>query len=547
VLPPRAREGDARAFAPRLSRVGTATALVAVTALGLVPRLAWFGRYRLAGTDCDGAGYMDVARHLAAGAGFTTGIFKYLYLPPAALPQPDAHWSPLYPLLTAGSFALFGESIAAAKLVPLLLGAAVPALAWLLALSLTGDRRTALLAGLLAALHPTLVTWSLRIETEIGTVALATAALALLPRSGPRANAALGVVTGLAWLMKYQSALLWGAILARRLLLDPPGRRGRDLAAAAAAFALVAAPWALRNQLVFGAPCYTDLCTDIVSAHPGLGGVDRVWASTTMPPAPLGYMLAHAGETLGHVYGNLRGYALRLPPQALGSLLFAPLAVAGIWSQLRRLRAWAPVLVYGALLLGMFSLSTAFDRYQFSLFPPVVVLAAAGAVWALDRAAALGRGAVAARALVGLLLLAALTDQARLGAAKATDRDAPWNPHANFCAAEYLAAAPFIRDHAGPREAVMAAEAYHAGYLFGRPVVNLPFDEPSLRHLCARYGVRYLVVSDRQRDVRLPGWAGGPPAWARPVARWSAPDIARMYDAPAGWVSAVTVYRLAPP
>ena len=326
-----------------------------------------------------------------------------------------------------------------------------------------------------------------------------------------------------------------------------PGRRLRDLAVVALAFAVTIAPWALRNLRVFGAPFCTDLCTDIVSAYPGLGGVDRVWASTTPPPAPLAYMLAHAGETLGHVYGSLRGYAFRLPLAAAGSALLLPFALVGVLAQARRWRHWAPALLYGAMLLGMFALSTAYDRYQFSLFPLVIVLAAAGAVRMADFAARLQRGASLARVLVALVLVAALVDEARLGAARATDRISPWNPHANFCATEYLAVAPYVRAHTGPRDAVMAAEAYHAGYLFDRPVVNLPFDEDRIRPLCARYRVRYLVLSDLQRDRRLPGWSKAPPSWARVVARRSAEEAARMYDAPAGWVSAVTVYRLDPP
>ena len=528
-----------------VGRLPPSLVLGALTLLGLALRLVWFGYYRLAGTDCDGGGYMDVAHHIAAGTGFTTNIFKYLYLPPAHLPQPDAHWSPLYPLLTAGAFRLFGESMTSAKLVPLMFGVAVPALVYLLGWMLTGNRRTALLAGLMAAVHPTLVTWSLRIETEIGTIALVTAFFVLLPRRGLRASAGLGIVTGLAFLMKYQSILLLAALLVHHWIVRPPGRRLRDLAIAGLAFGVTIAPWLLRNLHVFGDPLYTDLRTDIISAYPGLGGRQRVWTSLTPPPRPLSYLIAHAGECLTHVYWSLRAYALSLPPAAAGSVLLIPFALAGLVGESRRWRHWVPALLYGCLLLGMFSVSTANDRYLFSLFPLVIVLVAAGVVWVVRCAANLGRAAVAVRAVVFVVIAAALVGEVRQGAAWATDRASGWNPFAYNCVVENLSVVPFIRSHVGPRDAVMVSEPYHAGYLFDRPVVSLPFDERSIPPLCARYRIRYLVVSDTDRNNRLPGWSETLPSWSHVVARQSAEEIARAYGIPGcPLLSAVTIYQL---
>jgi hypothetical protein len=94
----------------------------------------------------------------------------------------------------------------------------------------------------------------------------------------------------------------------------------------------------------------------------------------------------------------------------------------------------------------------------------------------------------------------------------------------------------------------MAAEAYHAGYLFDRPVVNLPFDERSIPPLCAKYGIRYLVVSDLERSRRLPGWSEAPPPWSHVVARLSAEEIARTQGVPGcPKLPGVTIYQLDPP
>ena len=425
---PAARSAAAES-AGRLERLPPGLVMALLTILGLALRLVWFNRYQLAGTDCDGAGYMDVARHIASGAGFTTNVYKYLYLPPASLPQPDAHWNPLYPLLTAGAFRLFGESMFSAKLVPLLLGTAVPALVYRLAQALTGDRRTALAAGLLAVAHPVLVTWSLRIETEIGTLALVTAVLVLMFRPKWQGSVALGVVAGLAWWMKYQSALLWGAILLQAAIMRPPRRGLRGLAIVALAFTVTISPWLARNQRVFGDPFHTDLRTDVISDYAGLGGRNRVWASLTPPPKPIPYLLAHGSEALHHVYGNLVGFARDLPREASGSVLLVPLALVGVLAEARRWRNWAPPVFYGALLLALFSISTAHTRYLYSVIPIVIVLSASGAVWLAGRAAVLPRAPAAAlRVLLVLGVGVAIADEVRTAAAAATDRRSVWTP-----------------------------------------------------------------------------------------------------------------------
>jgi hypothetical protein len=316
----------------------------------------------------------------------------------------------------------------------------------------------------------------------------------------------------------------------------------------ALAFGVVMAPWLLRNAREFGDPFYTDLRTDVISDYPGLGGIQKVWASVTPPPRPFPYMLTHVRETALHFYGNLRGYMVRFPNEALGSVLLLALALIGVGAEAPRWRRWVPPLVYGALLTTMFTLSTAQTRYLFSLIPLCLVLAASGLMWMADRAAALpGWGARVARAAVMLLLLATLADELRLGAAWASDRTSVWEPGRNACALQHQSAAPFILQHTPPSEAIMVAEPYHAAYLFDRPVVNLPYDERFIAPLCRQYGIRYLVVSDRERAPRLPGWSQAPPPWARVVWRSSAEEIGRTLGvADYRYLSPVTIYELTP-
>ena len=191
---------------PAPPRVGTLFLLILLA--GLVVRLGLFSQYTASGTDCDGASYMSVARNIATGNGWVKNSLNDLYLLPDTVAQPDTHWSPLYSLLTAAAFSLFGVSIGSAKLVPLLFGTLLPPLIFLLARRLTGSLWLGVLAGVIAVIHPTMVTWSLRIETEIMSMFFVCATFILLLDPRWRKNGfALGLCLGVAWLGKYQNAL----------------------------------------------------------------------------------------------------------------------------------------------------------------------------------------------------------------------------------------------------------------------------------------------------------------------------------------------------
>ena len=531
------------------ARLPPALVLAALAAAGLAVRLVFFGHYQLAGTDCDGGGYMDVARHIAAGVGFRTGAYKQLFLPPASLPQADAHWNPLYPLLTAGAFRLFGESMTVAKLVPLAFGVTLPPLIYLLAQALTGNRATAWIAGLIAVAHPELVTWSLRIETEICTMALVTAVFVLMLREGRWRGWALGVILGLACLMKYQCIMLWGAVLLYDLSARGLRRGLRGLVPAAIGFAITVAPWLVRNTLVFGHPLYNDVGYEALLTYPGFsfgGSIQRYWATLTPPPRFATWMLGHPAETLRHAYHAARELAISLPREAVGSLWLVPFGLVGAACVLPAWKRWAPAILYGLLLLLAFSLTTPLARYLLSLTPFWIVLAAEGAAWLAIRPKHLHPTPrrVLTTAVV-LVMAIAVADQVRTAATLAGDRTSSWNPNAYFCPVELMAATPYIQSNARPGEPVFSTDPFHAAYLFDRPAVTIPFEAADLVKLRDVWGIRYLVIADRDLDEHLPTWHAAPPAWARPVWRASAGEIARTQrtlDYP--HLSAVTIYRL---
>lgn len=502
-----------------------------VTLLALVLRLLAAPAFTIDGTDCDGAGYWDVARSLASGHGWQSHSHRFLYLPPPDLPQPDVHWSPLYPLLMAGSFRLLGESMAAARLPMLLCGALLAGAMALLAGRLTGDRRAALLAGLFGALHPTLVVWSLRLETEVGTMFLSTLVLWSAARQESWRDALLaGLLLGFAWLMKYQSGLLVVALAAGAFLAERRGPALRRLLVSGAVALLVVLPWLVRNARLFGDPFFTAVAPMILSGYREFGSERAFITRTSPPPATLPYLLGHLPEVFGRALFGARYLWSGLLREHAGSLLVLPLSVLGVVALFRKgAPRVLPALLWAAVLTAACAVAIHQVRYLLALLPLLLVIASA-AVTAWPR-----RFATGALLVLGVVAAADMARQARAGV---TARGEGWTPGAMSCALEARTAAAWVRGATAPGEALFVTEVYHYALLTGRNAVNIPPQDDDVRALGRRYAIRRLLIAEEDLPVRLPGWVGGAPAWAH---------LDTTLAPPAGHgTSPIRVYRLDP-
>jgi 4-amino-4-deoxy-L-arabinose transferase-like glycosyltransferase len=229
------------------ARFGHALALIALA--GLAVRVAYTVANRHYPVMGDALVYHLDARHLADGAGFQRPFE----------PVPTAEHPPVFIVLLALVYRLGGTGVLAQKLAMCLLGTVTVVLIALLARRAAGPR-AGLLAAALASVYPLL--WaadgSLMSETPYGVtiVAVLLAAYGYQSRpTWPRA-ALVGALIGVAALTRAEA--LWlvpilGIPLAWR---GPPGWRPRlaSFAAIAGAFALVLAPWTIRNLRTFEKP-----------------------------------------------------------------------------------------------------------------------------------------------------------------------------------------------------------------------------------------------------------------------------------------------------
>ncbi|HKQ56593.1 MAG TPA: glycosyltransferase family 39 protein, partial [Candidatus Eisenbacteria bacterium] len=140
-----------------LPRVWGPLALVLVA---LAVRIAVLSASRPDNMSPDAAHFLNVARCVSRGEGFSNSAAWPAWLSPGRLPAPETFKDPGYPYAIAGMGALTGDLFLAGQLVSLLCGVLLPLALYRLGHRLTGDRTVALVAGLLTAGSPELIAQS---------------------------------------------------------------------------------------------------------------------------------------------------------------------------------------------------------------------------------------------------------------------------------------------------------------------------------------------------------------------------------------------------
>ena len=228
---------------PHRPFAGRRVAALALFSIAAAAALLFAAAFPLPEARNDAAGYLAIARNVAAGNGFTQdGVAPMLYRPP------------LFPSLLGGWFLLTGTSSSfSAAVFQSLEHAAGVWIAFLLFLEFAPSLAWAILAALFLAIHPVLVTrvaFVLQEPTLLLVTTLATWLSVRLLREPSKARAALaGAAWGLCTLAKLVAWFAPFLLLAMRFL--PAGRkqplRGPEAAILLACCAAVVAPWTIRN------------------------------------------------------------------------------------------------------------------------------------------------------------------------------------------------------------------------------------------------------------------------------------------------------------
>jgi hypothetical protein len=368
---------------------------------------------------------------------------------------------------------------------------------------------TVAVAGcLFLAANPTLIDHSFRAGTDLVYLALFAGAIALIfnpaDKLGPN-WAAAGVCAGLAYLTRYNGAVLVPVALVACVVLVRPGKRA-VLAALTfgGAWLAVAAAWLVFLWQQTGDPFWNRnfalIAETVYSPDPGLANLGRLVDAVGF--ASFGEVVrVDPGRFFATLAGNLARHAW-LDAKLLVGWVPALIALAGWafffregWTRRRLVFAAAGLLVFVSLLPVFYN-----QRFMLSL---LIWWAAGfgGAIHQLlelmkQRAGPVGIPVgLPGRGLVLLLVLTAVGATAQGIARSQGAGGAPAMPRA------LLKLAAAVRETGtilGP-DTALAARKPHLGYYLGTPVVPLTAD--SRLNELAPAGIHYLLVSDIESRI----------------------------------------------
>ncbi len=505
--------------------------------LALVARLAMLAGFADPGYP-DSFYYVDVARQLAAGHGFSVD-FVWIFVEvgghiPAVPVLPiasNAHWLPLASIVQVPFIWLLGPTAFASGLPFALIGAAAAPLTWAIGRDANMRPAVALGAAVMAAVPGLLLVFMAQPDNFALFQTLVAGSLWLAGRGmrGRRWSfAAAGLLAGLATLSRTEGMLvlgvlgltfLWDRWRSRRASGDDPARPARIPLAAAlgavALFVLAAGPWFARQIAVFGS----------MSPSTSTGKVLLIrsmseWDSIDTP-ATLDHLLGMGiGPLLAtRVTGLLSAVVILVV--FLGTVVLMPPMVAGAWAR-RRDAAFGPFFGYAAALFAFSAILTSihvpggmFIHSAVGLAPQAYLLMFEGigglVVWAGRRRsgwdpAPAGRRLFTAAVAVGFAAAIVGSQIVHQGWSATRER-------MTAVASALDAAAVPATDR------IMSFDASGTRYWTGRGGVVLVNDPiATVKDVAVAYNIRWLVLELGQSvPAAAPILAGGPlPGWLGP-------------------------------
>jgi 4-amino-4-deoxy-L-arabinose transferase-like glycosyltransferase len=197
----------------------------------------------------DAASYDRIARSLINGTGFSTDTV-----------EPTAFWPPVYPMLLAALYWLFGHDLMIARILNALLGAFVPVVLYVLGCRLF-DRRVALLAAIGSICHPILVALGVWLTADGPFVLLVCLALLLMTSIQERPTTKrlllLGALLGFAFLLKPVIGFFLPLLVPWFIFSLPRQSLMRRVSSGLitlVGLVLMLTPWTIRNQVELGSP-----------------------------------------------------------------------------------------------------------------------------------------------------------------------------------------------------------------------------------------------------------------------------------------------------
>ncbi len=490
--------------------------------------------------------YVDVARQLAAGHGFSINLVWIFAEVGGQIPAnpvlpiaSNAHWMPLASLVQVPFIWLLGPTALASALPFALIGAAAAPLAWAIGRDAGMRSVVSIGAGVLTALPGLSLVFmaqpdnfSLYQPLVAGSLWMAGRGM----RGSPRSFAAAGLLAGVATLSRNDGMLVLG-VLGLAFLWDrwrswrgfggQPRRPARVPLAAAlgavALFALAVGPWYARQLATFGSLSPSTASGKVLFIR-NIGE----WNSIDTP-ATLGHLLGMGvGPLIASRVGGLMA-AIVIFSVLVGVVGLVPPMLSGAWSR-RRDAFFGPFLGYAVVLFTFSAIVSAVHVPGGTFIHSAVALAPHGYLLALEGvfvlAAWAGRhrkrwdpvqaGQTFAIGAVTFGVIAAVAGSLPVHQGWSAKRD------------RMVAVAAALDAAAVPAtDRVMSIDASGTRYWTGRGGVVLVNDPLStIEKVADAYDIRWLVLEKAESVPAVaPILAGGPlPGWLGP-SLLDSPDV----------------------
>ncbi|HTP11807.1 MAG TPA: glycosyltransferase family 39 protein [Anaerolineae bacterium] len=439
----------------------------------------------------DPAGYIQLARNIAGGRGLVSDVlWNYWILFPAVTHPSNEFWMPLASLIMAGSVRVFGDTLMAAQVPGLIAGSLLSPLVYGMGRILwPSQRRWGVLAAVLITIGAVPVYQSVSADssavyTLFASLALFSGALAIDRRS-VRWMAFAGVLCSLSYLTRSHALLLPLSIglIALIVLRREPRLLAKSIAALVLGFVVLVGAWSLRNLVVFGSIQPSSLLTAAAARSYG------EWFNYADPPSWAKLLADGLGSI---VSARLNGLWYCVGVVVLGTfpygLIGLPIAL------LRRESLFRVFSVYGVTLLlaaGLIFTVPSLTGSFYHSAGPYAVWGALGCVMAMkylyDRPRARVLAVAGYALIVGLMVgQSALAWTSAITSSRAQGQ-------------QFAKIADWIKANVPFGEPIITTQANTLNYATGHPALTLPpvQDVAVLRQLADRYGVRYVVVTER--------------------------------------------------
>ena len=486
--------------------------------------------------------YVDIARNLAAGHGFSVDVVWILAEVGGAIPAnptlpipSNAHWMPLASLVQVPFIWLLGPTALASALPFAVLGSLAAPLTWALARDAGAARLVAVGAGVLVAIPAASAVFMAQPDNFGLYQPLVAGALwmgARGLRGSARSFALGGLLVGLATLARNDGALV-GAALALAFAWDRwaawrsggSRRPAIPLWAGAACFAIflaVVAPWLARQLAVFGSIAPSSASGKVLFIR----SIEE-WNSITTP-ASLQWLLSQGpGPLVASRIGGLVA-AITIFALLVGGVVLAPFMVVGGWAR-RQSTAFGPFFAYAGLLFAFSALVSAvhvpggtFIHSAVALAPHAYVLALEGIAVAVGWVAA-RRSTWSAPAATRFFSVAAIGFAVVVAIGSALVTQAGWASRRD----DFLLVDRGLADAgAAADDRVMSIDASGTLYWTGHGGVVLVNDPlAAIEEVARAYEIRWLVLNRADTVASVapildggarPPWLGAPVA-SRPA------------------------------